>query len=134
MYKEVIISIVIIVTIFIANSVSQGYTDKTIDKINNDLANIKEKLFDVLDGKAKHSQESMKDDVEKILNEWEDKYYLLAVYLEHDELEKVAKELISLKASVEVEEYQDAIGDAERSIFALEHLKEKEVLNVDNFF
>lgn len=134
MYKEVIISIVIIITVFIANSISQGYTDKTIDKLDNDLSSVREKLMDALDKEESNLKESIKKDIEEILNEWGDKYYLLAVYLEHDELEKVGKELISLKASVDVKEYQDAVGDVERCIFALKHLKDKEVLNVDNFF
>ncbi len=134
MYKEIIISVVIIIAIIIGNTVSQGYTNSTIENIDNKLSNLREDIYKSLNNKEDKTNNELIKKLKEILSEWDDKYYLLAIYIEHDELEKIKKELISLKASVEVQEYQDAIGDVDRCTFALEHLKEKEVLNVDNFF
>ncbi len=134
MYKEVIISIVIIIAIIIGNNISQGYTDSSIEEIDKKLSNLREQVYKSLEIDVKSNNDKMKQEIDEILEEWEKRYYLLAIYIEHDELEKVKKELVSLKASIDVEEYQDAIGDVDRCTFALEHLKEKEVLNVDNFF
>ena len=134
MYKEIIISIVIIITIIIANNISQGYTDSSIEEIDKKLSNLREQVYNSLEINVKNNSTKMKREIDEIIEEWEKRYYVLAIYIEHDELEKVKKELVSLKASINVEEYQDAIGDVDRCTFALEHLKEKEVLNVDNFF
>lgn len=134
MYKEIIISIVIIVVIFIANNISQNYTDRTIEKMNNDLYTLRENILQIMDKVEEKSKKSIKNETEKILDEWEDQYYTLAIYIEHDELEKVTKDLIVLKANIEVEEYQDAVTNLDSCIFSLEHLKDKEVLNLDNFF
>ena len=134
MYKEVIISIVIIIVIIIGNNISQGYTNSSIEEINRKLSNVREQIYKSLEINVKNNKGKMKQEIEAVIAEWEKRYYLLAIYIEHDELEKVKKELVSLKASIDVEEYQDAIGDVDRCTFALEHLKEKEVLNVDNFF
>ena len=134
MYKEVIISIVIIIAIIIGNNISQGYTDSSIEEIDKKLSNVREQVYKSLEIDAKNNNDKMKQEIDEILEEWEKRYYLLAIYIEHDELEKVKKELVSLKASIDVEEYQDAIGDVDRCTFSLEHLKEKEILNVDNFF
>lgn len=134
MYKEFIISVVIIVVIFIANNISQNYTDKTIEEMNNELYSLREKIFQIIDKQEEKNEESIKSEIEKILEEWEKQYYTLAIYIEHDELEKVTQDLIVLKANIEVKEYQDAITNLDSCSFSLEHLKEKEVLNLDNFF
>ena len=134
MYKEVIISIVIIVLILVANTVSQNYTDKTIEKIDSDLSTLKEKIIYDMENNEDKNEEFIKKEIEKILDEWEEKYYTLAIYIEHDELEKVKKELILLKSNVEIKEYENAVTAIDSGIFSLEHLKEKEILNLDNFF
>lgn len=134
MYKEFIISVVIIVVIFIANNISQNYTDKTIEEMNNELYSLREKIFQIIDKQEEKNEKSIKSEIEKILEEWEKQYYTLAIYIEHDELEKVTQDLIVLKANIEVKEYQDAITNLDSCSFSLEHLKEKEVLNLDNFF
>ena len=134
MYREIIISIVIIVVIFIANNMSQSYTDKTIEEIDNGLNSLREKIFQIMDKKEEKNENQIRGEIEKILEQWEGKYYTLAIYIEHDELEKVKKDLVILKANVEVKEYQDAITNLDSCIFSLKHIKDKEVLNLDNFF
>ncbi len=134
MYKEVIISIVIIVLILVASTVSQNYTDKAIEKIDSDLSTLKEKIMYDIENNENKDKEFIEKEIEKILEEWEEKYYTLAIYIEHDELEKVKKELITLKSNIEIKEYDEAVVAIDSGIFSLKHLKEKEILNLDNFF
>lgn len=134
MYKEVIISIVIIVLILVASTVSQNYTDKAIEKIDSDLSTLKEKIMYDIENNEDKDEKFIKKEIEKILEEWEEKYYTLAIYIEHDELEKVKKELITLKSNIEIKEYEEAVVAIDGGIFSLKHLKEKEILNLDNFF
>lgn len=134
MYKETIISIVIVIFVLILNSIAQNHTDKTLGKIDKDLYELRGEIETILDKTEEETEKQIQEKVEQILNEWEEKYYILAIYLEHDELEKVKKELIVLKSNIELNQYKDAITDIDRGMFSLEHLKEKEILNVDNFF
>ncbi len=146
MYKEIIICFVIIVGVVIINNLSQKYTDKIIEEKRNDLYQIRDKIKAYIDNdnndqnnkNNKKSEERVKEEIfeytDETLKEWKKQYFLLAIYLEHDELEKVEKELVSLKANAEVKNYDEMIENIEMSIFALEHLKEKEVFNPDNFF
>ena len=133
MYKETIISIVIIIFVFVLNNIAQNHTDNSLGKIDEDLYNLRSKIEKVLD-KEETANREIQEDIDKIIEEWEKQYYVLAIYLEHDELEKVKKELVILKSNIELGQYKAAITDIDRGTFALEHLKEKEVLNVDNFF
>ncbi len=143
MYKEIIICFVIIVGVVIINNLSQKYTDKIIEEKRIDLYQIRDKIKAYIDNdnndqNNKKSEEGVKEEIfeytDETLKEWKKQYFLLAIYLEHDELEKVEKELVSLKANAEVKNYDEMIENIEMSIFALEHLKEKEVFNPDNFF
>lgn len=134
MYKETIISIVIIVFVLISNNIAQKHTDNTLGKTDEDLYKLKSKIEKVLDKKEETTDKEIQEDIDRIIEQWEEDYYVLAIYLEHDELEKVKKELVILKSNIELKEYKEAITDIDRGMFSLEHLKEKEILNVDNFF
>lgn len=129
MYKELIISIIIILGILGGNVITQNHTKNSTNEINNDLILLKEKL----------KQESPSKDItileiEKIYSKWEEMYHVLAYYIEHDELEKVNTELVSLKANIEVGQYDEAMPDLEKCIFILNHIKEKEALKIRNIF
>lgn len=134
MYKETIISIVIIVFVLILNNIAQKHTDNTFGKTEKELYKLRSKIENVLDKKEETTDKKIQEGIDKILKQWEKDYYVLAIYLEHDELEKVKKELVILKSNIELKQYEDAITDIDRGLFSLEHLKEKEILNVDNFF
>lgn len=134
MYKETIISIVIVIFVLISNSVSEKYTDKALGKTNENLYKLREQIERALEEDSGINKKNIEKTVQQILEEWDKEYYILAIYLEHDELEKIKKELIILKANIELNRYKDAVTDIDRGLFSIEHLKEKEVLNIDNFF
>ena len=60
--------------------------------------------------------------MQKIKEEWEKRYKVLAFYIEHDELEKVETELTGLSADLNVEEYKHCITELDTTIFILEHM------------
>ena len=65
---------------------------------------------------------------------WEDRFKVLAYYIEHDELEKVKTELVILGANIEVEEYEKGLEELEKSKYILEHIQEKEEFSLMNVF
>ena len=53
MKKEIIISIIVITMVIIGNIVTQNNTKKTVAKLNEKLANLKNSLIDVIDDNKK---------------------------------------------------------------------------------
>ena len=58
------------------------------------------------------------------------KHRKLAMYIEHNELEKVETDLSSLNGYLKQEEYGDANAQIDVSIYVLEHIKNKTILNI----
>ncbi len=141
MKKEIIICICIIIFVILIDFFTQNYSKKTIDKITDDLSFLKEELISIIN-QEKFKQENnnnKKDDnikqiTDDITNEFDNKYEILAYYIEHDELEKVKTELVNIQANIETEEYNEANADINRSIFLLDHIKQKMSLQIKNIF
>ena len=59
---------------------------------------------------------------------------ILAFYLEHNELEKIETELTGLRASIETEEYDQAVNELDKAVYLLKHVDEKNRLSWKNIF
>lgn len=131
MIKELVISIIIVVAIFIGNTFTENYTRKCIDETTDSLSKLRveiEKDEDNID------TASTKQSINEIEKEWDMKNEKLAYYIEHDELEKFKTEIVGLNGYIEKEEYSEALPSIDRSIFILQHIKEKTKLNLKNIF
>ena len=129
MYKELIICIVVIAIISVANIITQNYTDKSIEFMDNKLEILKEELL-----KEEVQKEITEEKMQDVMQTWKEKYEKLAYFIEHDELEKVETELTALNAHINVEEYEEGVAELEKSIFLLNHIKEKFKFNIKNIF
>lgn len=112
MKKEIIIIIFIVITIIVAHAITQIYTQNFFDFVCEDLSNLENKLFS-----ESPNGEELKNDINQIQDKWNKKYDYFACYVEHDELEKVKTQLISIEANIKVGDYEKAIDEAERCIF-----------------
>lgn len=127
MYKELIIIIVVVFLIVGLDIITNKYTKETLEILSGDLKILKEYILD--EDKIK-SEEQMK----KIKQNWEERYKILAFYIEHDELEKVETEMVKLEADIEVEEFKHCVSELETTIFILEHIQEKEEMHFRSVF
>ena len=129
MYREIIISVLIIVSIFIFDKMTQRYTDKAINNAIQDLnmikQNIKEEIID--------NKEVVKKCNEKY-QKWLRYHKYLAFYIEHNELEKVEINYVAGKSLIEMEKYEEAISEIEKTIFVMEHINDKYSVNLENIF
>lgn len=131
MIKELVISIIIVVVIFIGNAFTENYTKRSVDETIDSLSSLRteiEKNSDEIDNGVSNKR------INDIQREWNVKYEKLAYYIEHDELEKFKTEIVGLKGYIEKEEYSEALPSVDRSIFILQHIKEKTQLNLKNIF
>lgn len=129
MHKELIICIIIILIVVTTNAIIQNYTKDSVKVMDENLDKLEQALK-----KDEKDEEELQKNLEMVMEKWRERYEVLAFFIEHDELEKVETELTSLNAEIGVEEYEQAVSSLERSIFILNHIKEKFKLNMKNIF
>ena len=129
MYKELVISAIIVISIFVLDYTTQKYTDNVINEAIQDLTTIKQAM----------KQESVEN--EKVLKQasnnydkWLNYHKKLAFYIEHNELEKVETNYVTGKSFIENAKYEDALSEIEKTIFVLQHINDKYSVNLENIF
>ncbi len=127
MKKEIIIVIVIIILIIIGHIFTQSYTSNFYNDICNGLDEIK----DNINNKEYSNLSSEIDDIQK---KWNKKFNVLAIFVEHDELEKIKTHLTAIKADIDTNEYNKCIEEIEICKFVLEHTGDKDALKIVNIF
>ena len=132
MKKEIIISIIVITMVIIGNIVTQNNTKKTVAKLNEKLANLKNSLIDVIDDNKKKDENYLKykEKSSDIRNRWDEMQELLSFYIEHDELEKVETQLAVINGQMESKLYDEAVVEIERCKFILEHIADKTAFKI----
>lgn len=129
MLKEIIICIIIVFVIFFGNSTIQKYTKESVSEISNGLMQLRQDLTNqnVENNKAKEK-------MNEVYSKWEKKHDKLAYFIEHDELEKVETDLVSIKSYIETQEYEQAVGELDKGAFVLKHIEDKYAFNLQNIF
>ena len=129
MVKEFFICTVILILIFVGNGITQGYSRSSIENINEKLANLREEM-----NQEEINEEEIGKHQEEIDKQWEEMFSRLAYYIEHEELEKVSKNLENTKTYIKLKEYDNAIKEINEGIFILEHIEDKYSFNLQNIF
>lgn len=129
MYKELVISIIVIALIVVGNIITQNNTIKSVEEVSSTLSELREEI-----SKETVNQEICKHKMKDIEENWSERYNTMAYYIEHNELEKVQTELTKLKADIDMEEYSMGVENLDNTIFILEHIKDKSALRVVNVF
>ncbi len=129
MKKEMIVCIFLVILIIIVNILTQNYTKECVSKMHEKLNLLKEESL--LKEKNEEEISNKIDNVDKIWNEYQEK---LAYYIEHDELEKVETQIYAINGFIEIKNYEEIIPEIEKCIFILEHIKDKNMLNIKNIF
>lgn len=127
MYKEIIISVCIIVMIIVADLLTQNYTKKSVDKLSSELEVLRNYLIEENDYNAKEQAQKVNESIENIHSN-------LAYFIEHDEIEKIETNFTSCKSFVNSKSYNLAINELEKTIFVLNHLTDKNSFNLENIF
>ena len=131
MIKEYITCTIILVLVLGLNYFFSVQTKNNLDYAKDMLENIKSELTNLND---KQDNDKVIKKIEDLENRWEEIYHKLAFYIEHDELEKVENNLISVKSFTESKEYNEAISDLDKSLFTLEHINKKYLFKLENIF
>ncbi len=129
MKKELIICVVVISLVVIGNIVTQNYTKKCVEDMEQQLEQFKAVVL-----QKEKNKEEIKEKIDMVKTKWDDMQEKLAFYIEHDELEKVEAEIALMEGQSESELYDEICPELEKCIFILEHIEDKTALNVKNIF
>lgn len=127
MLKETIICIIIVIAIFSLDIFTQGYTENTTSEITNMMVELRDTILNEETGK-------ITEDLNELEKNWKEKHDKLAYYIEHDELEKVDTAIVTMKSYIETEDYSSAAAELDEGKFVLEHIQEKNAVNLQNIF
>lgn len=72
------------------------------------------------------------ENMEKMESFWNSKYLLMAFYVDHVELEKIKNQIVVIKAGIEKEDDAFVHEEIKRTIFIIEHIKDKIVIKLEN--
>lgn len=137
--KEVILIIIILISIIILDFVTNYISEKSVKEI---MAKLDEISILIETAKYQNNQNELSSETEKNLeekvsnlkNEWNNKQNKLAMFVEHDELEKVTINIVLLEENIKNLEFVNAQEDEAEVKYWLNHFKEKEKLNLKNIF
>lgn len=128
--KEFIVCVVIVVAIIVGDIFLQRYTKESLNLINEKLSEIKEDL--------KKGEDLKKEEINKTIGEinkeWDKRFNILTCFLEHNELGKVKTQLVSITAGLEIHDNEYVYEELNKTIYILEHIRDKESFRIDNIF
>ncbi len=127
MYKELVICIVIIVSIFSLDMFTQGYTNRSVEEISKKIEELEQNI-------TTEDKETIDDQLNNINHRWEMMHKKLAYYIEHNEIEKVDTAFVNMESYIKSEEYASAKAQLEEGKFILKHIKQKYSFNLQNIF
>ena len=118
--------------IVVGDTFTTRYTNKSIETTTQSLSEIREEM------EKKNEEEidadKLKEQIKNIRNDWNKRHKKLAIYIEHDELEKIETNLSGLNGYLDKEEYGDSMAQLDISVYVLEHIKNKTTLSLINIF
>ena len=128
MWKDIVFCIIIIVVIIVLDFFIQEYIKNSAEEMTIKLGNLKQEV-------SKKNEDKINEvDTREVRETWEEKYKILASVIEHDELEKVEKNLTGIYSALESKELPDAISELDESMFILRHIKDKYSFKIENVF
>ena len=127
MYKEIIITILIVVLILGLDIITSRYTANAIVELSKNLDELKTDL----DTK---SENNIEEKTNNIFTKWREYYDVLAYYIEHDELEKVETQLTMLRAEQYEKQYEESKKEIDTTKFILKHIENKEKFTLQSVF
>lgn len=128
MYKEIIVCTLVVIFIISMDYISNNYTKRIFTDINLEMSNLREKMVN------KEEAKDTKDQICKIEEIWKKHLKIISCYIEHNELEKVARQIAIIKGNIEIEEYSQAIPQLDDCVYIINHIMDKEKLLIQNLF
>ena len=127
--KEITIILLIITLVVVGHVYVYSYLNTTSNSIIEELQSLNTNI-----NKEEISLESLIEKSDDIKYKWNEIKETWSNIILHEEVDAIETALIRTKAKIETDEKEEAIEDIQTAIFLLEHIKEKEKVNLKNIF
>ena len=134
MKKEILAVCIILAIIIFINILCQSYFSHAVDSINSRLEEIAVLAEQYLEEASIEKDNEIENKINSISEEWDQYEKILSLYIEHEELEKIDTSIVLIKSYIEVDNYEDAVPEAEECIFVLNHIRQKQKISIANLF
>lgn len=125
--KEVIIVIVILIIVFATEYATSKNLDNAVEWMTNGIVSIENKINEKKESEAQNEFYELK-------NKWKGTSEQLALFVEHNELEKVSNDVVIIESNFESDETEKTLENITELKFMLEHIQEKNKLKLKNIF
>lgn len=122
--REFIMLFLIIVFVFAIENITQKNTESVLREINSKIFEVEEELY----------SKNNKDKMNEFSKFWKNKEAKLAFYMEHNELELISSKITNAKTNIENNNIDEAIEYLDEIKFRIEHIKNKQKLELKNIF
>ena len=127
--RDVFFMLLIVFIIITSSIYINIYLDDTTDILVNDLQKLKNNI-----NEENLSKKDLLKESEDICIKWRDINKTWSNIELHNEIDSIETSLIRVKTKIETGNIEESIEDIEISIFLLNHVKEKEKINLKNIF
>ncbi len=125
--REYLIIIVILSFVFLMEYLTSKSLGEATQWMKNGVISIENKI--------KENQESeAQEEFYDLQGKWKEKTEKLALFVEHNELEKVTNDIALIEINFETDETEDILENIADLKFMLEHIEEKNQLKWKNIF
>ena len=128
MWRDIVFCVIIIIVIVVLDFFIQDYIKNSVEEMTVKLDDLKQEVSN------KEEDKINEVDTKEITEAWEERYKILASVIEHDELEKVEKNLTGIYSALESKELSEVISELDESMFILRHIKDKYSFKIENVF
>lgn len=125
--KEYVIVFVILIFVFLIEYITNRDLTDCVKWMRDGITSIENKL-------EENREEEAQNEFLELKSKWEGEQEKLAFFVEHEELEKVSNDIVIIESNFnqnESDEIDENIADLK---FMLDHIEEKNQLNLKNIF
>ena len=131
MKKQIIIIIIVLLIVVGLDMWMMSFVNSRMDNLISDLNIIK---ADIMGNNDELASAKIEEKYNKLLDDWSKLNKSFTIMLEHNELEKIEEALVFTNTARQTKNIDDSIVGIDKAVFLLEHLKEKETVNLRNVF
>lgn len=125
--KEYLIIITILLIVFYIDHLTSQNLGEDVGWLRDAIISIENQINE---NKETEAQEQFYELEEK----WKDKSEQLALFVEHNELEKVSNDIVIIQSNFETNETDKVLENIAELKFMLDHIEEKNQLKLKNIF
>lgn len=129
--REIIIIIVIVIVIFAGDFLTQSYLETSVNEMQTELEALKR---EAIKSKENDERSILEEQFNKTEEKWKETNGMWSVIVMHAELDNIEESLTRTKSSIFDGQLEEALEEIETAMFYINHVREREKVELKNIF